>query len=546
MKIALGQINTTVGDIGGNVDKMLEYADRARAAGADLIVFHELCIPGYPPKELAERRDFVSANLKALDRLREKCRGIGVVCGYIEREEQSGGGQIYNTSALLQDCEIVLRHRKNILSAITGFDERTHFKAGQGGSVGELKGVGLGLATSEDVWKDKDFWEKDRKRRMLPGRLVAGGARLLIVISSSPFWPGKSREREKAARAAALRYGVPVVCVNQVGGNDSLIFDGGSFAVAADGRTVARAKQFEEDLVVAELEAAGRDVAAKHDEVEDIRRALILGVRDFACKCGFEKAVLGLSGGIDSAVTACIAVEALGKENVLALVMPSMYSSPGSLGDAEFVAESLGVEHRTVSIEPIYHAYVEALREEFKGLPEDVTEENIQARIRGNLLMAFSNKFGHLVLATGNRSEAMTGYCTLYGDAAGGLAVIADVPKMMVYRVAETFNCEQEIIPRTVFEKAPSAELKPGQKDADTLPPYPVLDPILGALLDEGKTPEEVVAMGYDRETVLDVLRRIYRSEHKRKQSPPALFISKSALIPGRTRPIAMAIKDIV
>ncbi len=546
MKIALGQINTTVGDIGGNVDKMLQYADRARVAGADLIVFHELCIPGYPPKELVEKGDFVSANLEALDRLRERCLGIGVVCGYLEREEQSGGGQIYNTAALLQNGEIVLRRRKNILSSITGFDERTHFKAGKGRSLGELKGVALGLVISEDAWTDKDFWEKDRKRRVLPGRLVRSGARLLIVISSSPFWPGKSREREKAARAVALRYGVPVVYVNQVGGNDSLIFDGGSFAVAADGRSVARAKQFEEDLVVADLEAAGQDAAAQNDEVEDIRRALILGLRDFARKCGFEKAVLGLSGGIDSAATACIAVEALGKENVLALLMPSMYSSPGSLGDGELVAERLGVEHRTVFIEPIYRAYVEALREEFKGLPEDVTEENVQARIRGNLLMAFSNKFGHLVLATGNRSEATTGYCTLYGDAAGGLAVIADVPKMMVYRIAETFNHEREIIPPAVFEKAPSAELKPEQKDADTLPPYSVLDPILAALLDEGKTPDEIAAMGYDREIVLDVIHRIYRSEHKRRQSPPALFVSKSALVPGRARPIAMAIKDIV
>ncbi len=549
MKIALGQINTTVGAIGGNVDTMLAYADKARAAGADLIVFHELCIPGYPPKGLMEKRDFVSANLEALERLREQSRGIGVVCGYIEPEGQSGG-QAYSAAALLHDGEVVVRRRKNVLSAFTGFDERTHFRAGKGLAVGDFKGVGVGLAISEDAWADKDFWERHPRRRTLLGRLVKEGARLLIIIASSPFWPGKNREREKAARAVALRYAVPVVYVNQVGGNDSLIFDGGSFVVAADGRIVARAKRFEEDLVIADLDAPGEAEAPEDNEVKDIRNALVLGVRDFARKCGFEKAILGLSGGIDSAVTACIAVEALGNENVLALLMPSMYSQPSSLRDATRLAENLGIESRTVSIEPVYHAYLEALREEFEGLPEDVTEENIQARIRGNILMAFSNKFGHLVLATGNRSEAMTGYCTLYGDAAGGLAVIGDVPKMMVYRIAEEFNAAgaAEMIPRSVIEKEPSAELKPGQKDADTLPPYPVLDRILAALLDEGKTPEEVVAMEYDhaKGVVRDVIRRIYRSEHKRKQSPPALFISKSALIPGRTRPITAGVEDVL
>jgi len=330
MKIALGQINTTVGAVGGNVDTMLAYADRARAAGADLIVFHELCIPGYPPKGLAENRDFVSANLEAFRRLRQKCRGIGVVCGYIEGEGKSGKSQVYNAAALVHDGEVVVRRRKNVLSAFSGFDERIHFTAGKGGAVGNFKGVGIGLAISEDAWSDKDFWEKGRRKRTLPrlkAGLVGGGARLLIVIGSSPLWAGKSREREKAARAVALRYGVPVVCVNQVGGNDSLIFDGGSFVVAADGRIVARAKRFEEDLVIADLDAACEAEAPEQDEVKDIRSALVLGVRDFARKCGFEKAILGLSGGIDSAVVACIAVEALGKENVLALVMPSMYSS---------------------------------------------------------------------------------------------------------------------------------------------------------------------------------------------------------------------------
>ncbi|NQT82214.1 NAD+ synthase, partial [bacterium] len=301
MKIALGQINTTVGAIGRNVDKMIEYADRARGAGADLIVFHELCIPGYPPKELAERRDFVSANLKALKRLSEGCAGIGVVCGYIEREGQGSDERLYNAAALLHDGEVVVRHRKNVLSGFAGFDERTHFRAGKGETAGDFKGIGIGLAISEDAWTDKDFWERRRKRRVLPGRLVASGARLLIVISSSPFWPGKSREREEAARAAALKYGVPVVYVNQVGGNDSLIFDGGSFVVAADGRIIARARRFEEELVIVDTEAAEDAEVVEHDKVDDTCKALVLGVRDFVRKCGFEKAVLGLSGGIDSA-----------------------------------------------------------------------------------------------------------------------------------------------------------------------------------------------------------------------------------------------------
>ncbi len=545
MKIALGQINTTVGAIRRNVDTMIEYAERAQSAGADMIVFHELCIPGYPPKGLLQRRDFITANMEALDRLKQKCRGIGMVCGRMER---GSDGRLYNAGALLDRGELALFHWKTILPFFTGFEERMHFTPGQSPWVGRFNGVSVGLEVSEDAWADKDFWERYPRRRTLSWRLVKEGARLLIVIACSPFWPGKGKEREEAAKAVALRYRVPVVYVNQVGGNDSLIFDGGSFAVAADGRVIARARRFEEDLVIADLEATRECDALRHDDVEDTRNALILGVRDFVHKCGFSKAILGLSGGIDSAVVACIAVEALGKENVLALVMPSMYSSPDGVRDAKLLAENLGIECRTVPIEPIYHPYIESLRREFEGLPEDITEENIQARIRGNFLMAFSNKFGHLVLATGNRSEAMTGYCTLYGDAAGGLAVIADVPKRMVYKIAERFNPAGagEVIPRRVFEREPSAELKPDQKDADTLPPYDILDPILAALLDEGKTPDEVVAMGYDQDTVRDVVRRLYRSEHKRKQSPPALFVSKSALIPGGARPIALSIEDIL
>ncbi len=546
MKIALGQINTTVGAIGANVKKMVEYANRAEAAGADMIVFHELCIPGYPPKELVERRDFVSANFKALEQLKEESCEIGIVCGYIERDEEGGKERLYNVAALLHHGEILLRHQKTVLSAFAGFDERIHFAAGKGGTVCDFKGLRIGLAISEDAWTDKDFWEKEQLRKTLLGRLVKEGARLLIVAASSPFWPDKSAEREEAARALALRYGVPLLYVNQVGGNDSLIFDGGSFAVSATGEIIARAKRFEEDLVVFGLDSPSNAGWPNWNEVEEVRKALVLGVRDFARKCGFQKAILGLSGGMDSALVACIAAEALGKENVLALVMPSMYTPAESLPDAKQVAETLGIECRTVSITPIYDSYVSSLGEEFKGLPEDITEENIQARVRGNLLMAFSNKFGHLVLTTGNRSEAMTGYCTLYGDTAGGLAVIADVSKTMVYRIAELFNSEREVIPRSIFDKEPSAELKPNQRDSDTLPPYNVLDPILSALLDEGKTPKDVVAMGYNPDTVRDVVHRIYRSEHKRRQAPPGLFVSKSALIPGRTRLIAMSLVDVI
>ncbi len=545
MKIALGQINTTVGAVRGNVDKMLAFAKRARDAGADLIAFPELCIPGYPPKGLIHRREFVSANLAALERLKDGCRGIGVVCGFIEQEGEGRTERLFNVAALLHDGEIVARHRKNLLSAFTDFDERWYFKAGQGSAIADFNGTRIGLAISGDVWADREFTETSR-RRTLPGRLLNQGAQVLIVVGASPFWPGKGKEREKAARATALRYGLPVVFVNQVGGNDSVIFDGGSFAVASDGKIIARAKRFEEDLMLVDLEAPGEAGRLEEDEAQEVRRALVLGLRDFVHKCGFKKAVLGLSGGIDSAVVACIAVEALGKENVLALILPSMYSSAESLRDAEVLAQNLSIETGTVSIEPVYHSYIESLRDAFRDLPEDVTEENIQARIRGNLLMAFSNKLGHLVLATGNRSEAMTGYCTLYGDAAGGLAVIADVPKTVLYQIAETFNEGSEIIPRSIFTKAPSAELKPNQQDADTLPPYPVLDPILAALVDERKTPEEVAASGHDKETVRDVVRRIARSEHKRKQSPPALFVSRGAYIPGIAKPIAAEMEGLV
>lgn len=558
MKIALGQINTTVGAIRQNVDKMFLFANKANAAGADMIVFHELCVPGYPPKELTSRRDFIEANCRALEALKQKSLDIGIVCGYIE---QLSRGPISNTAVLLDGGLPRSIYGKDILASFAGFDERTHFTPWPTFHISDFDHVGVGLMICEDAWLDKDFWHRNPKKRFMPGRLVKDGAGLLIVIASSPFWPGKAAEREKAAKALARRYRVPLIYVNQVGGNDSLIFDGGSFAVNASGRVLARAKRFEEDLVIVDLNAKGEDTAGDsggmgilpmeghgrdaratleiEDDAADIRRALVLGVRDFLHKSGFQKAVLGLSGGMDSALVACIAVEALGKENVLALVMPSIYSSPESLRDANAIATNLDIENRTVSIEPIYDAYIESLRQQFEGLPPDTTEENVQARIRGNLLMAFSNKFGHLVLATGNRSEVMTGYCTLYGDAAGGLAVIGDVPKTTVYQLAELFNRERELIPRSVFEKAPSAELKPNQKDCDTLPPYDILDPILSALLDEGKTADEVVEMGFHSTVVRDVVRRIYASEHKRKQSPPALFVSKSALIPGRLRPLA-------
>lgn len=536
MKIALGQINTTVGAIRQNVDKMLAFADKAEAAGADMIVFHELCVPGYPPKELVSRRDFAEANCRALDKLKQKSLDIGIVCGYIHQLRRELPS---NTAVLLDGGLPGSIYGKDILPSFAGFDEHAHFKPWPIFHISDFDDVGVGLVICEDAWLDKDFWHEHPKKRFIPGRLVKDGAGLLIVIASSPFWPGKAAEREKAARAIARRYRVPLIYVNQVGGNDSLIFDGGSFAVNASGRVLARAKRFEEDLVIVDLDATGEGKQVDEDPVEEIRRALVLGVRDFLHKSGFQKAVLGLSGGMDSALVACIAVEALGKDNVLALVMPSMYSSAESLRDANAISTNLGIDSRTVSIEPIYNAYIESLRQQFEGLPPDTTEENIQARIRGNLLMAFSNKFGHLVLATGNRSEVMTGYCTLYGDAAGGLAVIGDVPKTTVYQLAELFNRQREVIPRSVFDRAPSAELKPNQKDCDTLPPYDVLDPILSALLDDGKTPEEVVKMGYKAATVRDVVRRICGSEHKRRQSPPSLFVSKGALIPGRLRPLA-------
>ncbi|MDP2896292.1 MAG: NAD(+) synthase, partial [bacterium] len=401
MKIALGQINTTVGAISGNVDKMIAFADKAKAAGADMIVFHELSIPGYPPKELASRRDFVEANRRAAEKLKQKSRDIGIVCGYIEGP---GGAVIRNTAVLFDGGRILSHSRKDILPSFTGFNERVHFTPWPHPWINDYDGVGVGLAISEDAWVDKDFWQEHPKKRFVPGRLVKKGARLLIIIASSPFWAGKAAEREKAAKALARRYRVPVIYVNQVGGNDSLILDGGSFAVNADGRILARAKRFEEDLVIVDPEAPGESKGVMEEPVEEIRRALVLGVRDFVHKCGFQKAVLGLSGGIDSALVACIAVEALGKENVLTLVMPSMYSSPESLRDAEVLARNLSIERRTISIEPIHNAYLKSLREEFKGLPADVTEENIQARIRGNLLMAFSNKLGPLLLTTGNKS----------------------------------------------------------------------------------------------------------------------------------------------
>ena len=540
MKIGLAQINTTIGDLEGNTDKIRQAVRKAEAAGVDLVVFSEMTITGYPPRDLLERTSFVKGNLSKLKEVAGWSERVRIVCGFVDRGEGEGRKALFNAGAVLDGGKIVSCHHKSLLPTYDVFDETRYFEPARERSIVDFKGRRIGLSICEDIWNDKDFWREQRYGIDPVEELVGKGAEILINMSGSPYSTGKHMIRRQMIGEVARKYKRPLVYVNQVGGNDELLFDGASFAVNRQGDVVSQCRDFEEDLVVFDTEdECGEIHDVSKEEEESVLKALVMGTRDYTEKCGFRKVVLGLSGGIDSSMTAVIACRALGQENVMGVMMPSPYSSEGSLRDGKKLAESLGISYRILPISEIFSAYLGALDGVFEGRDRDVTEENIQARIRGNLLMAISNKFGYLVLTTGNKSETAVGYSTLYGDMAGGLAVISDVPKTLVYGLARYVNREGEVIPKEVLEKAPSAELRPNQRDEDSLPPYGVLDGILKAYVEENLNPDDVVSLGYDADVVREVVRRIDASEFKRRQSVPGLRVTSRAFGMGRRLPIA-------
>ena len=541
MRIALAQINPTVGDFQGNSAKIIDYALRAKNGGADLVLFPELSVCGYPPRDLVERPWFVERNRQSAEAIAEKTVGISVICGLVTPAKSTTGKTVLNSAALLRDGKIAAIQSKRLLPTYDVFDEVRNFAPADQQELLTLNDTPYALTICEDAWNDKNFWDRRLYGIDPVEELIGAGGKILLNISASPFYLRKRELRQDMLSAIARHYQVPVAMVNQVGGDDSLVFDGSSFALGPDGQVIAQAKSFEEDLVCFDSVALSGDVHDRDESVEaSAYAALVLGTRDYVRKCGFRKVVLGLSGGIDSALTAAIAVDAVGKENVIGIGMPGPYSSQGSIDDAASLAKNLGIRFDLVRIGEVFDSYLQALHPVFADLPPDVTEENVQARIRGSMLMALSNKFGALVLTTGNKSEIGVGYCTLYGDMCGGLAVISDVPKTLVYRLAQYVNSRAPVIPQSTLEKPPSAELRPDQKDSDSLPPYDVLDTILEAYVEDNQSPEAITAhTGFSSSLVQQVAGMVDRNEYKRQQAAPGLKISPKAFGLGRRYPIA-------
>lgn len=547
MKIALAQINTTVGDFAGNAERIVKFAAAAKERGADLAVFPELALCGYPPRDLVERPEFVRRSEQELERLAGRLPpGLAAVVGYVRRSHAREGKPVSDAAALVEDGKIRLDYAKILLPFYDVFDESRYFEPGRDLGIFERGGLRAGLTICEDIWNDKHFWKKRLYPRDPAAETVAAGARLLVNIASSPYNTQKIQVRYDMLQAFAREHAAAVVYVNQVGGNDQLIFDGSSMAFNARGELCARAKSFEEDLVIFDTAAGTREMrAAPASEVEEVSQALVLGLRDYVSKCGFEKVIVGLSGGIDSSLVATLAADAIGPENVTGVGMPGPYSTAASLRDAERLARSLGIDFRVIPITSLFESYLCALDPAFESRPPDVTEENIQARIRGNILMALSNKFRALVLSTGNKSELAAGYCTLYGDMAGGLAVIADVPKTLVYQLARYLNRAGERIPAACLEKAPSAELRLDQTDQDTLPPYEVLDVILKDYIEENISSDEIAHRHhFGLELVRETVRRVNDAEYKRQQAAPALKVTAKAFGMGRRFPIAHKFRE--
>lgn len=561
MKIALAQINPTIGDFSQNVEKIIAFSLKAKASGCDLVIFPELAICGYPPQDFLEHPSFVKNHDIALTQVIKQTKGIDVICGIITRHTGPFGKALHNSAIFIQDGRCQTIH-KRLLPTYDVFDESRYFEPGEESRVIQYKDLGLGISICEDLFNEPELMNglheychsestyQQRPYRLTPlTDMMASRTKLdlLINIAASPFHNGKPAGKLTFFKNLAKKAGVPLLYVNQVGGQDSLVFDGQSLAVNAKGSLLARATPFQEDLLIIDTnhqsnKAQGTilETAKTVDqEAKEIFAALVLGTQDYVKKCGFREVIIGLSGGIDSALTAAVAVKALGPENVAGLALPSPHSSQGSIDDARSLASHLNIDFQVLPIHDIFQAHLKSLQSFFHGIDEDVTEQNIQARIRGNLLMAMANKFGKLLLSTGNKSEMAVGYCTLYGDMSGGLAVISDVPKTMVYRICRFLNIAEEIIPWNTINKPPSAELAPDQTDQDDLPPYEILDPILAAHLEEHMTLKEIVALGFAEDVVLDVLRRVRINEHKRKQAPLGLKVTSKAFGYGRRYPTA-------
>ena len=541
MKIALGQINPTVGDFSGNAKKIIDFAQRARSAGAGLILFPELSVCGYPPRDLVERPAFVAKNRETVERIAVETNGIAVICGLVTPAHAETGKSVMNSAALLRDGKLAFLQSKMLLPTYDVFDEMRNFAPARQQELFDFCGNRMALTICEDAWNDKHFWNKRLYGFDPVEALVRSGGNFVLNISASPFWLGKRELRRDMLATIARTDKVPVVMVNQVGGNDSLLFDGSSLVFNREGEVIAQGKSFEEDIVYFDSAPLEGEM---HEQIEgeeaSAYAALVLGTRDYVRKCGFGKVIVGLSGGIDSALTAAIATDAMGAENVVGVGMPGPFSSQGSIDDARALAKNLGIRFELLPITDICKSYLNTLQGVFAGLKEDVTEENIQARTRGSLLMALSNKFNAIVLSTGNKSEIAVGYCTLYGDMVGGLAVISDVPKTMVYRISRYVNTRRPIIPQSSLDKPPSAELRPDQKDSDTLPPYDVLDAILEDYVEDSRSAAEIAkSRGFDLDLVKRVTRMVDRAEYKRQQAAPGIKISAKAFGYGRRFPIA-------
>ncbi len=568
MNIAIAQTNPTIGDFTGNIQKIVSFSKKAKLSGCSLVIFPELAVCGYPPQDLLERHSFIEDQDQALRDLTNQITGIGVICGAVTRHTGLVGKPLHNSAILIENGRWQAVH-KRLLPTYDVFDESRYFEPAKESQALDFHGVRLGITICEDIFNEpklmdkpilSDSSERTSERTLYQANPVAdlitskGGIDILVNIAASPFQSGKTPARSDFFSRLALSHKVPIIYVNQVGGQDSLVFDGHSLAVNSSGKFVAKALGFREDLIAINIDTwqqvaaptMGQTSTGKTDyelpgtednEAEDILAAIVLGTRDYVKKCGFHKVIIGLSGGIDSALTAAVAVWALGSENVLGIALPSPYSSQGSIDDAEQLTKNLNIDFQVIPIKEIFTTYTTTLKPFFQDHQVDVTEQNIQARIRGNLLMALSNKFGRLLLSTGNKSEMAVGYCTLYGDMSGGLSVISDVPKMMVYRICRYLNTTKEMIPWATIEKPPSAELAPNQKDQDDLPSYEILDAILEAHLEENQGLKEIVAQGFSKEVVEDVLRRVRLNEHKRKQAPPGLKVTSKAFGYGRRYP---------
>ena len=547
MIVALAQTNPIVGDIPGNCRKIRSCIDRARTAGAHLVVFSELVVPGYPPKDLLLKPKFAVDNAAAVQTLAQHTRGgPAALIGFVARNTASVGRRLRNAMALCQDGRVTGEFYKSLLPTYDVFDEHRYFEPADRASTFDLtlgkERVRVGVTICEDLWNDERIIERRLYKRDLIDELTKAGAQVIINASSSPYVVEKQALREALLGGQAAAKERPLVFVNQVGGNDELLFDGASCVFDARGDVAARAKAFDEDLLIVDLDNLQKARCEPYPEaIASVWDALVLGTRDYVGKCGFTEVVLGLSGGIDSAVTACVAVEALGAERVHGVAMPSRYSSGHSVSDAQTLAENLGIDCKQIPIRRMHEVFEDCLKPFFEGRPPDVTEENIQARIRGSILMALSNKFGFLLLTTGNKSELAVGYCTLYGDMCGGLAVISDVPKTMVYKLARHFNAKsrRDVIPDSTLTKPPSAELRPDQHDQQSLPDYDSLDTILTHYIEQEASANEIIKLGFDEAVVRDVIRKVDLNEYKRKQAATGLKVTSRAFGVGRRMPIA-------